>query len=72
MERLRKMGKRKCLRLKVHLNYEDDYITMYEENEENEWVIYYDGKYQKKPFFTIDKKGVQTTLQIPFINMKKV
>lgn len=52
----RKYGTRMCLKLTVYVPCESGAI-MYEEDEDENWVIYYDGKYQRNPFFTISKDG---------------
>ena len=54
----RKFGKRMCIKITVYVPFNSGEI-MYEENDEENWVIYYDGKYQRNPFFWINKEGVQ-------------
>ena len=54
----RKFGNRMCIKIKVHVPFNSEDI-MYEEDNEEDWVIYYDGKYQRNPFFWINKEGVQ-------------
>lgn len=63
----RKIKKRKCVKIKVHLTFDEPTNIMYEENEEEDWTIYYDGKYQRTPFFVI-RNGKQENINIPFIS----